>query len=243
MKALPVAAGALALVLVLTLGSGEASAAQKKISNVVKARPGHAIVRFTQDQVIWRKNPKTGEVQYRTEVRESPEVLAMLASNTLDREVPVNVFILATLIASEAEDQPDNAKVAIAYAALTKLKKERQKKPDMTLANLLMSPVKGKGGGKLGGQRGRYASTARPPSERDIEIIEKIADGEIPNPTPGAFMWDDPNTQDAQARRGEVDHDSKDIAARREGSQLVSMNVPGVSPRDLRMWKPAGDEG
>ncbi len=236
MKKLPIAAGALALVLMLTLGSGKAEASQTKI---IKSRAGHAIVRFTIKQVFWRKSPKTGQVQYRTEVVETPEVLAMLASDALGRDITVDVFILASLVASEAEGQPDNAKAAIAYATLTKLKKEREKHPSFTLANVLLSPVKGKSGGKLGGQRGRYASTARPPTAHDIEIVEKIVSGQISNPTPGAIKWDDPKTQDLQARRGEVDSDSKEIERKRKGDKLVAMNVPGVDPRDLRMWREA----
>ena len=195
------------------------------------------LVTFTGKSVFWKRNRKTGENLYRTEIVEKPKDLLAKVTEKLGREISMPAFLLASLMAAEAGDGPGIAKAAIAHAALTNAAKSKK-----NLSKLLIPD------GKLGGQQGRYASTARPPSAVDIELAEAVLRGDIGNPTPGATNWDSPDGMDAAAKRGVPGYEIPEggLSAsdyleykRKTKNKMVDLYPKGVSPRYLRMWKPA----
>lgn len=215
---------------------------EKKLEAVTPSRRrkgGYVpVVAFTGKEVFWKKSKKTGKNLTRTEIVERPKDLLAKVSEKLGREISMSAFLLASMMASEAGDGPDIAKVAIAHAALTKAKGEKN------LPKILIPD------GKLGSQQGRghYASTARPPSAVDIEIAEAVLDGLYENPTPGATNFYSPNGMDAAAKRGipgyEIPEGGMSASEFLENKwrtkyKLTDLDLPGVSPRYLRMWKPA----
>lgn len=231
-------AGVLAAIAVLFSSKPASAAEMKKITIVIPSRKKAGgglgpVVSFTKRKVFWRKNKKTGKTETRAQVIESPETLAAMASEKLGRPIPLGIFSLATMIASEAGSGADLAKVAVAHAALTYTKKYGKGK---TLHQLLTGSD-----GHYGGQQGRYASTKNAPSVRDIEIAEAVAGGKIANPAPGAVQWDSPKTQDKLFAEGEAgyDSDSDDLARRRAAKGKEPVFLPGVDPGYLRLWRAA----
>ena len=192
-----------------------------------------AIVAFTQvaAPIHVTRRGKT-RVMKRIQIAESIEELVAAASEAMGRPVSVDAFLLATLVASEAESQPTMAKVAIAYAALTQA--QHLNVPLRTL----LAPKKL--GGKLGGQLGGYASTARPPTKADIEIGEGVLGGKYQNPTPGAVQWDSPRAQDKllEKRTPGYEINADQLARRRASEGKIAVYVDSVNHQELRLWKP-----
>lgn len=231
------ASGLLALVLLAT-GKAKAATVERKLADVVPSRKKKdggsvAIVTFTPKKVFWRTNKKTGKKQYRVQIEEEPIELATRASEKLGRKISIDVFSLATMIASEVGSGADLAKAAVAHAALTYVKKHGKGKN--------LHEVLTRGDGRYGGQAGRYASTRNPPTLRDVEIAEAVAGGKISNPAPGAVQWDSPKAQDALVERGEPGYEmnSEELGEKREAEGKVAMYLPGVDQRYLRLWRAA----
>lgn len=241
MKKGPIIAGAAALLGVFFLASGKAQAAEKRLSRIVRSKHGNAVVGFTLKKTFI-KTGKTGKDIYRVDVEEPLPELAAEASKKLKRPISQSVFLLATLMESEAGDQPDLARVAIAHAAITNAKR-KSKGGDLTssLKRLLLpawSQHKIVIDGHLGSQQGgRYASTRIPPTERDIELAEAIAKGKIANPVPGAIKWDSPSAQNKLHEEGLYDSDADTVAENREKENLVAAYLPGIDHGELRMWR------
>lgn len=236
-------AGALAALL---LASSKAKAAtsekggavEQKLASIVpsRAKPSGgrvAVVRFTERKVFWRVNKKTGKKEYRVQIVEEPEILRSAASQKLGREIPLETFSLATMIASEAGRGADLAKAAVAHAALTYKKKFGHGK---SMHQILVAKD-----GLYGGQAGRYAATRNPPTVRDIEVAEAVLAGKIANPAPGAIQWDSPSAQDLLLARGEPGYESNanELAARRKAGGKVAVYLPGVDRSYLRLWRAA----
>lgn len=235
------AAGVAALVGLILLSSSKAQAAGK-LGKVVRAKHGKAVVDFALARTLIRTTPAGKEI-YRVDVVQTPTELAERASKKLGRKISEGVLMLATLMESEAGDQPDLARVAIAHAAITNAKRTSKNK-DLTAAlKHLLLPTwqnhKIVSNGHMGSQQGgRYASTRIPPTERDVELAEAIVKGQIANPVPGAIKWDSPNTQDELYDKGLYDKDSEDVAESREKKEnLVAAYLPGIDPGELRLWK------
>ena len=232
MKQGALAAGAGAGALLLLLGS---KAFASSTDETPPARPRRvkgwrAIVPFTQISVpITHK----GKTLRRIQISEPIDTLVAMASKAMDHPVSENAFLLGTLLASEAENQPDMAKVAIAFAALT-----QAKHLGVTLRTLLAPKALG---GKLGGQLGGYASTARPPTRHDVEIGEGVLTGKYVNPTPGAIQWDSPRAQDKLLERGAPGYrmNADQLARMRQGEGKIPLYVADISPSELRLWRPA----
>lgn len=213
-----------------------ANPAEKKIASVVPSRlhqngGNRDVVPFTRRKVTWRVNKRTGKTETRTQVVESPGVLARSASNALGREVSVGVFTLATLLSSEVGEGEDLAKVAVAHAALTYARKKGK-----SLGEVLTA-----GDGHYGSQQGRYAATRIPPTVRDIELAEAVLSGKISNPAPGAVQWDSPSAQDKLFADKEAGYETNadTLAQKRESEGKVVVYLPGVDQRYLRLWRKA----
>ncbi len=226
---LPLAIGGLVL-LAVALFSGKAKAAGL-LTRIGKRGP--ALVAFTEKKVPW-KRLRNGTVVMRTEIAESPSEIGERVSQALGRTVAANAVLLATLMASEAGDKTGRdhplAKVAIAHAAMTEAKARRR-----TLAAQLIPD------GKFGSQQGRYAATRLPPTKADVELAEAILLGKVGNPTPGATNWDSPRGQRAaiQAKIPGYEGQTPDIVAeKRMGAGKEAIEVPGIDPDYLRLWRP-----
>ena len=211
---------------------------ESKLVSVIpsRAKPGRGrvpVAKFTQRKVPWRKHKKTGKLQQRVQIVEEPAALAAQASRKLGREIPLGVFTLATLMASEAGRGSPLAKAAIAHAAMTYTAKHGK---GQTLIQILLGSD-----GRYGSQQGRYASTRHAPMESDIELAESIAAGKVANPTPGAIQWDSPKTQTALKARGEpgYERDADELRRKRESENKIAIFLPGVDHDYLRLWKAA----
>src|SRR5579863_5534267 len=112
------AAGVAALVGLILLSSSNAQAAEKKFGTVTKGKHGRSIINFTTENTFLFTN-KTGKNVYRVDVVETPKELAAKVSKKLGRQISEGILMLATLMASEAGDQSDRARIAIAHAAIT----------------------------------------------------------------------------------------------------------------------------
>jgi hypothetical protein len=237
------AAGIAAIVGLILLSSGKAQAADK-LGKIVKAKHGRAVVDFTIAKTLI-KITKAGKKIYRDDVQETLPQLAAAASKKLGRQISPGVLLLATLMESEAGDQPDLARVAIAHATITNARR-KMKEGSLTVAlEKLLLPawknhkivIDGHMGSQLGG---RYASTRVPPTERDIELAEAIAKGQIQNPAPGAIKWDSPSAQNKLHDEGLYDSDADTVADNRENKEhLIATYLPGIDHDELRLWRTA----
>jgi hypothetical protein len=246
---LPIALGAATIIGLIIMGSqAQASTVDEHVLNSImpsrKRKGAHTpVVSFHEREVpftLKQKNKKTGHIKNvqvsRLEVTDDISDLTAEASRKIGRPISVDVFVLATLSQSEAGDGPAMARVAIMHAALAKAKKD--KKPLLQL----LAPD-----GKLGGQLGRYAATGKPPTPVDIELAEAVLKGKVPNPTPGAVMWDSPDGMNKLAKQGapgyrasedEISPADKLAQVRKDRDHMVDIYPPGVDPEYLRMWKP-----
>lgn len=211
---------------------------EKKLASVIPSRAKASggrmpVVKFTERKVFWRTNKKTGKKEFRVQIVEQPESLRAAASQKLGREIPLETFSLATMIASEAGRGADLAKAAVAHAALTYKAKFGHGKS--------MHQILTFKDGLYGGQAGRYASTRNPPTVRDVEVAEAVLAGKIANPAPGAIQWDSPSAQDLLLARGEPGYESNsnELAARRRAGGKVAVYLPGVDRSYLRLWRAA----
>lgn len=181
-------------------------------------------------QVPWSAKGKV--LGMRTEVVDSPAELALQGSQRLGRSdvIPLNVWTLATVIASEAGSGPEIAKAAIAHAVMNAARRK-----GVSIFKLIAPD------GKFGGQQGRYAASSRPPTEADVRIAEAVYTGKIKDPTRGADQWDSPRTQRALVARGVSGYRNwpEQVAADRMKAGKVVVYLPGVDPEYLRLWRPA----
>lgn len=206
-------------------------ATTRKVSSVLTAtKRGKALVVHHTRRVPW--TPKGGAPSSRVEVVDSPAELAVAGSEKLGRKdvISLNAWTLATLIASEVGSAPNVAKVAVAHAAMNAARAIGKN------VFRLIAPD-----GHYGGQQGRYASSARPPTKEDVAIAEAVYTGKIKDPTGGAVQWDSPRAQTALLERREPGYKSspKQVAASRMKAGKVAVYLPGVDPEYLRLWRPS----
>lgn len=191
-----------------------------------------SLVHHTLKKALWRRNPKTGVVEYRNEVVESPASLALQASQKLGRKniIPLTTYTLATVIASEAGGGPSIAKAAIGHAI-----KNAARGKGVSIFKLIAPD------GKYGSQQGRYAASGLPPTETDVKIAEAIEAGVIKDITKGAVQWDSPSAQAAMVARKIPGYSKtpEQVAESRRAEGKTAIYLPGVSPGYLRLWSPA----
>lgn len=183
----------------------------------------HALVRHRVRFVPWGKST-------RREVVDDPTALMWQGAKALGRDIPLSVWALATVIASEAGSGPALAKIAIAWA----VRNEAQRRGVSVFK--LIAPD-----GKFGSQQGRYAASVHPPSAADVRIAEMVARNEVADPTNGAVQWDSPAAQRKLLARGEPGYTKTPemVAAERQASGKTVVYLPGVDPDYLRLWRPA----
>lgn len=147
----------------------------------------------------------------------------------------IDVYALARLGASEAGSEAE--KVAVMWATVNQARARK-----VTISQLLTRASKGgPSDGFFARQNvgGRFGSTARSPSAKDLEIARKVHAQLIPDPTGGARQWDSPKAQDALLAKGTPGYTktAADVAAERSKTNDLVM-VPGVP--NTRFWRPKG---
>lgn len=174
---------------------------------------------------------KSSLVRYTLEnnrVITSPQTLWKEAQKKAGLSFSFHAFLLASMAVSEYASGSEKLKTAVMFAALNYAKKYKT-----TLEKMLIPD------GKLGGQAGRYASTARPPSLPDVLLAVKVEKGLISDPTGGAVQFDSPRTQLIQWQKGDPKHKHPNqIAADRQKSGKVAFYLPGEDPGNARFWRP-----
>lgn len=198
----------------------------------------HPIVAFTyalvpryvrkgdQMVVLTRKGvPLTRKI-----VKETPSELTAAAGRALGRGVVLDDFILATIIASEA----DAAYTPYMRAAIGNTVMNHQKAGGHSLFEILKSPD-GVFADQLGGN---YVSTANAPTEEDLLLAEAVRDGRLPDTTGGAIEFDSPRAQRALVNQGiySADNGPEAVAARRMKGGKVPFYLPNVNPDEIRFW-------
>lgn len=158
----------------------------------------------------------------------SPQVLWSEAQTKAGFKFTFKTFLLASLAASEYNSGSQLLKSAVMHAALNYAKKYKR-----TLEGMLIPD------GKLGGQKGRYASTAHPPTLNDVKIAQAVEAGTIKDPTGGAVQFDSPRTQLYMWKKGDPDHKHPlEIAKDRMNSGKTVAYLPGEDPENARFWRP-----
>lgn len=163
-------------------------------------------------------------------VRADPRQLASQAN------VPLPVYALARMIASEHPRDAELVQVAIAHITLNEA---RRRGTDVVA--LLLRSTRSEAQGKFGAQHaGKYAATGKDPTPEHIAVAHKVIAGLVPDPTKGAVQFDVPKAQRAALARGVPGYRKtpEDVAAarRREGKELVTL--PGVPADNFRAWRP-----
>lgn len=177
---------------------------------------------------------KRGEPLSRKIVTDTPAELAKAASAILKRPVPIAIddFILATIIASEA----DSSYTPYMRGAIGNAVMNHQRAAGEHLFEILKNPA-GAFADQLGG---RYVSTVRPPTEEDLLIAEAISSGRLPDTTGGAVEFDSPRAQRALVASGvySAENGPEAVAARRMRGGKVPFYLPNVNPDEIRFWVP-----
>lgn len=154
--------------------------------------------------------------------------------------VPLPVYALARMIASEAGNRPRAEKLAVGWAARNYA---RQKYGGDVFKALTSSGPAGSRG-RFGSQNlGRYAATGQDPRADDLEIAIAVYARAEPDPTGGGTRFDSPRAQDALAKRGKVkgyNKDSAAVGASRRSEGFREVQIAGIDPRALRVWARAG---
>jgi hypothetical protein len=139
-------------------------------------------------------------------------------------------FLLGTLSASEYNNGSDQLKAAVQHATLNW---ERSNRWGWTLEKMLIPD------GQFGEQAGRYASTSKAASLRDIEIAEKVLAGKFSDPTEGAIQFDAPRTQRIMNKLKPAQYKPPEKVAReRQDAGLRPVFLAKEDPELARFWRP-----
>jgi hypothetical protein len=201
--------GVVALVLV---GSGGAAHASEYVKKIVTGSP-KTLVTYTL---------------VNNRVVESPAVLWAAAQKKAGFNFPFRVFLLASMAASEYSSGSQQLKAAVIWAA------RNYEKARKTTLTAMLAPD-----GKLGGQLGRYASTAHPPTLTDVKLAMLIEAGKLPDMTRGSIQFDSVRTQRILNKRDPVKNKPPEIiAANRMKEGKRALYLPGEDPENARFWQP-----
>jgi hypothetical protein len=139
-------------------------------------------------------------------------------------------FLLGTLSASEYNDGSDQLKAAVQHTALNW---ERGNRWGWTLEKMLIPD------GRFGQQSGRYASTSKAATLRDVEIAEKVLAGRFSDPTEGAIQFDAPRTQKILSKlKPEQYKTPEKVAKERQDAGLRPVFLAKEDPELARFWRP-----
>ena len=147
--------------------------------------------------------------------------------------VSLPAYVLASMM--QSEEKTDRGRLAVGRAAWN----AGHQDPDKIIRKLIPE-------GYMGSQLvNSYASTARPPTARTLQLAQTILEGRVPDFVLGAVQWDAPAVQDAHHalylsdpdRYPKYRYSSEDIAKRRVAAGMSEVWVPGVPA--TRFWAAA----
>jgi hypothetical protein len=197
---------------VVMIAAGAAHASEKPPQKVVTGS-SKSLVRYT---IINNR------------VTESPTDLWRQAQAKAGFAFPFRVFLLASMAASEYASGSQQLKAAVMWAA-----KNYEKRYKTSLNSMLIPD------GKLGGQKGRYASTAHPPTLTDVKLAQLVEGGSIKDPTGGAVQFDAPRTQRILNKTNPKDHKTPEqVASDRMKSGKRVVYLANEDPENARFWVP-----
>lgn len=206
---------------------------RKKVSGPIVAFRFYEVPRYRKQkgELVPVLNKK-GEHLKRKIVVESPAELTRAAEAVLLRKINVDDFILATIIASEA----DSNYTPYMRAAIGNTVMNHQKAAGKHLFELLINPA-GAFADQFGG---RYISTSRAPTVEDLLIAEGVRSGLLPDTTGGAVEFDSPRAQRALVASGaySADNGPEAVAERRMRTGKTPFYLPNVNPDEIRFWVP-----
>lgn len=164
-------------------------------------------------------------------VRTPPALLASTAGRD------VETYTLARFVGSEWASGNFVEKLAIAWSILNEARRR-----SWSLLRMATYTRKYGDQGLYGSQEhGRFASTARDPSEKDIYIADGIKSGAFRDPTHGATKFFDPEDQNIlHARRPDIyPLDAAGIIAKWTKEGNVAYTIPGTNAGKLILFRPA----
>jgi hypothetical protein len=185
--------------------------------------------------VFWSSTASAGEIDLRHIcnsqgfVDADPDALARAAG------VSLNVYALASMMASEAGGENEISQIAVAHTAVNHARERGE-----SVAKLLLrmgqnttvgdskSFVPGPGHKHFGKAAHRYATKARPPDEQQLVNAAEVLSGTVEDPTNGAVKFDTPDAslEDVEA-----------VASNRRAAGLEEVTVDGVDA--FRFWRAA----
>ena len=172
-------------------------------------------------------------------VRASPADLARRAG------VDIYTSTLARILGSDWSSGTAMEKSLIAFMVLNRLRRRQRAYPNAGWTLLKMATHTGDYGdrGLYGSQEhGRYASTARDPTDRDVYVATMVLSGRWPDLTRGADQWFDPESQrKLRAKKPHLYRTPEEMVTRwtANGRQRVYANPPGVSTEKMVMFGPS----
>ena len=148
--------------------------------------------------------------------------------------VSLDVYALGRAIASEASILAEVAKVAVAWACRNEAARRGVSVGKLLTCAEDIFAVQSYG-------RGRYASTAQPPTVADLELARRVTLGVVADPTGGATRWDSPRAQRALLARSAAGYSKtpEQVAASREAEGFELVTLPGVDAEKIRFWRRA----
>jgi hypothetical protein len=160
-------------------------------------------------------------------VKANPAALANALGASLE------VYALARLMRSEAGSLPEVGRIGVAWATLNEARAR-----GVTPSKLLLGSAGLFGSGNAGA--GRYAATAQPPTQADLDLAARVWAREIPDPTGGAVQWDSPRTQRALIARNAKRYKTtpEQVAANRIAAGRELVLLPGIDHDVCRWWRP-----
>lgn len=139
-------------------------------------------------------------------VRKPQAELAREAGEAMGLPGPLDLstYTLARFLGSEWASARSREKASIAWCIVNRLRLRRRAYPNAGWTMLRMATKTTRHGdrGLFGSQEhGRYASTSRDPTDKDVYVASMVLSGAWPDLTGGANQFFDPATQRAMHRR------------------------------------------
>jgi len=178
-----------------------------------------------------------GFIQRRTLTSTDGTVLPANVQSLADAaDVPVAVYALARVAASEAGGQKKVAKAGVMWVCMNQAAHLGKNVVQVILGSAQAFGPQGTGG------RG-FVATSKDPQTIDLITAQGVVDGSIDDPTGGALNFDSPRSYTDKIVDGEVvktrEERIQEFEDNRasEGKELVTLE--GVPESTFRFWRPA----
>lgn len=148
--------------------------------------------------------------------------------------LPVDIYALARVVASEAGAQPRIVQIAVAWVVVNEARRLKK-----AIYKVAAGPD-----GLLGAQNtgGEFVSTRLEPNAAHVAVAKAVHTKIEADPTGGALHFDSPRAQRALVARGAPNYTKtpEQVAARRIAGGMELVTLPGVPEEQMRFWRPRG---